>query len=146
MTEISISLTNIQNIKTVNLEPLGVFRVRKLGAGEELDLSTKMRRLVAIAKELDNLKLKDIDPESEEGQKYFSDHSEIIEKLSAEISDIKKFELITYKKCFSDDENGAKVEELINSLSDSERSELFKQIFDVPTVIEAPVVSEPSDV
>jgi hypothetical protein len=138
MAELSISLSNIQNIKTVNIEEIGVFKVRKLGAGEELDLSIKMRRLVAIAKELKTLDISNIDASTPEGLARFNEHSEIIDKYSEEIANIKKYEIEIYKGCFTDDGNGEKVDFLINGLTDDERGELFKRIFDIPKIIDTP--------
>lgn len=121
---ISISLNNIQNVKNVLIEGLGEFKVRKLGAGEELDLSTKMRRLMAIAKDVESLGIKN-DGLDNIDEKTLSK----LDKYTEEINSIKKFELETYKKCFVDDNNGKNVEYLVNALSDQERAELFKQIF-----------------
>lgn len=135
---LQISLSNIQNIKNVNIEGVGIFRVRKLGAGEELDLSTKMRRLMEIATDLGKLNLTEVDENTPEGAKIFAKHSGTVSKYTKEIDDIKRFELETYKKCFTDDENGKKVDFLINALSDTERAELFKQIFGTPKEIDTP--------
>lgn len=134
MADFQIALQNIQNIKTVDIEGVGLFRVRKLGAGEELDLSSKLRRLLDISKKLQALKLDEIDASTEEGQAKFAAVSETVDKYSEEISQIKKFELETYKKCFMDENNGENVDFLINSLSDEERTKLFDMIFNVKPV------------
>lgn len=134
MADFQIALQNIQNIKTVDIEGVGLFRVRKLGAGEELDLSSKLRRLMEIAKKLEALKIDEIDATTKEGQERFAQVSEKVDKYSAEIGEIKKFELETYKKCFVDENNGENVDFLINALSDEERTKLFDMIFNVKPV------------
>lgn len=130
MAELTISLSNIQNIKTVNITGLGVFRVRRIGPGEEYDLSMKRRRLVKIAAEMVRLK-SDMDKLSgAEREEFASKALPQIDKLSNEIVDIQKYELDTYKRCFTDDDNGKKTEELINSLTVDERLKLYSLIFD----------------
>lgn len=141
---ISISLNNIRNVKDVYIEDLKIaVKVRRLGAGEELDLSDKLRRLNAIIVELqaiDFSSLIGIANPTKEQQKEIKAISKKAEDLTSEINEIKRFELQTYKRCFTDDKNGENVELLLNSLSDEDRGELFRQIFN-PKVIEAP--SEP---
>lgn len=144
MADISISLSNIQNIKTVNIEGLGVFRVRKLGAGEELDLSIKMRRLMTILTTLQRIDIQSFDSITDEGKSRLAKQEKHIDKLSNEITDIKRFELNTYKQCFSSDEDGA-VDSLINGLSDEERTELFNQIFGAKKYIDTPELVKPDE-
>lgn len=131
MADISISLSNVQNIKTVNIEGLGVFKVRRLGPGEEYDLSTKRRRLAKIAEEMGVIK-KHIDElkTEEEKESYALKHMGKIDALSEEIGSIQKHELDTYKGCFTDDANGEKTDKLIDSLTADERVKLYQMIFD----------------
>lgn len=136
MTDISISLSNIQNIKTVKIDPIGVIRVRRLGAGEELDLSDKLRRLGKIVNELQDMDFAKFNSGSDDDLEQIKKLSKRAEKLSDEISDIKRYEFTTYKKCLSDDDGGKVVDEVMNTLSDEERSELFKQIFN-PKIVES---------
>lgn len=137
MAELSISLSNVQNIKTVNIEGLGVFKVRRLGPGEEYDLSTKRRRLMKISQEMVKIKKKiDNVPGESEKEALALKNLDYINKLSDEITDIQKYELDAYKRCFTDDSNGEKTEKLINSLTDDERLKLYSMIFD--TKVEEP--------
>jgi len=145
MTEISISLSNIQNIKTVNIEGVGIIRARRLGAGEELDLSDKMRRLSKIINELQDIDFTKFDTTKKEDIEEFKKVSKRAEKLSDEVTEIKKFEFNTYKRCFSDDKNGEIVEQIMNTLSQPERDELFKQIFNPPTIVETPELVEAAE-
>lgn len=130
MAEISISLSNVQNIKTVNIEGLGVFKVRRLGPGEEYDLSTKRRRLTKIADEMVKIKA-EIDKLDDAAKEAYA-QSELpkIDKLSDEIAQIQMNELDVYKRCFTDDDEGKKTNELINMLTADERMKLYSQIFD----------------
>jgi protein tyrosine/serine phosphatase len=130
MTEnISISLSNVKNIKTVNIEGIGVFQVRKLGAGAELDLSDKLRRLDKIVGIVKSLDFTSHDPTTEEGKAELEKIQAKAIKLMDEVGEIRRFELETYKSCFTDDNNGKNTKKLFDILSDEERVELFKQIF-----------------
>lgn len=131
MAELSISLSNVQNIKTVNIEGLGVFKVRRLGPGEEYDLSIKRRRLMKISQEMVKIK-QEIDGASTDPEKEALALKSLdrINKLSDEIADIQKYELDAYKRCFTDEADGKNTEKLINSLTSDERLKLYSLIFD----------------
>lgn len=136
MAGISIALANIQNIKTVNIEGLGTLYVRRLGAGEELDLSSKLRRLGKLIDELSKIDLSKYDLAKPDDVKRVKKMSARVDEISDEIQGIKAFEFKTYKKCLSDDKNGEVVDVIMNTLTDQERSALFKQIFGEPTQVE----------
>lgn len=136
--EIRISLNNIRNVKKVYIEGIGGFTVRKLGAGEELDLSEKLRRLSIILKELQSIDFTKYDATTKEGIKDLEKISERADKLTEEVDQIQRFELETYKRCFEDDNDGKNVEILLNTLSTQERSNLFNKIFKPVAVVEAP--------
>lgn len=138
MADIQISLNNIRNVKTVFIEGIGSFTVRKLGAGEELDLSDRIRRLGEILDELQKIDFSKYDTSTEEGMKELEKVSKRASKLSEEVNEIQRFELETYKRCFEDDNDGKNVDSLLDSLSAEDRANLFKTIFDPITVIEAP--------
>lgn len=139
MSDISISLSNIHNVKNVLIEGLGSFKVRKLGAGEELDLSDRLRRLNKIIMELQNIdfdKLKVDDVPTDEQMGKVDKLQKRIQKLTDEINEIKRFELETYKRCFEDTNDGKNVDILLDSLSEDDRAALFTQIFDAPKQVE----------
>ena len=146
MADVSISLSNIQNIKTVNIEGLGLVKARKLGAGEELDLLFKQRRLGKILEELDSLDFTKIDTSKKSGINKAKELSDRIDKLTSEIEEIKKFELETFRRCFTDDKNGEIVETLIQTLTEEERMALFKEIFGERKTLEVPDTTEPDEV
>lgn len=151
MADITISLSNIHNTKSVLIEPLGEFKVRKLGAGEELDLSKKLRRLSKIIDLLDAIDYESLRKKkpTKEDRAEMEKISSKADKLMLEINEIKEFELMTYRRCFDDGVGGKKSDELFKSLSAEERTELFRQIFN-PTVLaeeveapETPEVTQP---
>lgn len=130
MAELSISLSNVQNRKSINIQGFGDFEVRKLGAGEEYDLSMKRRRLMRIAEELTKYKSKMDAIEKQSDKEDFATQSlEVINNLSDEMADIQKYELDIYKRCFNDDANGEKASKLLDSLASDERVKLFEIIF-----------------
>jgi hypothetical protein len=137
-TSVSISLNNIQNIKTVNIEGIGVVKVRRLGAGEDLDLSVKVRRLGKLIDELSAIDFTKYDAKKPEDLKEIEKLTKRAEAISDEVAEIKRFEFETYKRCFSDDKDGALVDVIMNTLTEAERAELFKQIFNEKKQIEAP--------
>lgn len=151
MADISISLNNIRNTRTLYVDGIGGFTVRKLGAGEELDLSDRMRRLGIILKELQSIDFTKFDQTKTEDLKELEKIRKRAEKLSDEVNEIQRFELETYKRCFTADKDPKKVDVLINQLSIEDRSNLFKQMFDPIVPVEAPesvseVDKEKSDV
>lgn len=145
MADISLSLNNIQNIKTVNIEGVGVLKVRRLGAGEELDLSAKLRRLVKVIEELNKIDFTSLDATNPEDFKKISQLTTKAEALSEEATEIKKFEFETYKRCLSDDDGGKVVDVIMNTLTESERAELFNQIFGDKKPVDAPDTVQPDE-
>lgn len=137
MADISISLNNIRNTKTLFVEDLDAsFVVRKLGAGEELDLSDKMRRLGVILGELQSIDFTGFDLTKEEDIKELEKIRKRASKLSDEVNDIQRFELETYKRCFTSEKGEEMVSKLLNELSVDDRSNLFKQLFDTVKPLE----------
>lgn len=131
MADISISLSQVQNIKTVNIKELGTFTVRRLGPGEEYDLSMKRRRLTKIGEQMLAIKKKmDAITDDKERDAYATSELPKIDKLSDEVAEIQKYELDVYKRCFADDADGKNTESLINSLTSDERMKLYAVIFD----------------
>lgn len=144
MADISISLNNIRNTKTLFIEGIGGFTVRKLGAGEELDLSDKMRRLGQVYGELQKIDFSKYDTTNKEDLKEIEKIGKRAEELSDEINEIQRFELETYKRCFTADKDPKDVDTLIDQLSVEDRTNLFKRLFDPIKTVQAPEsVSEP---
>jgi len=127
--QITISLSNIRNTKSVLIEGIGTFTVRRLGSGEQLDLSLKARRIDEIINELNDVNFTKYDLAKPAHRKKVVELEKYIEALSKELTTIKTDELNLYKACFVDEDNGKKVDELIDSLTDMERAVLFENIF-----------------
>jgi len=148
MADITISLSNVHNIKKVKIDPIGVFEVRKMGAGEELDLSDKLRRLNEIVEELNGIDFNKINitNPTKKDIKNMEGLTKQADSLMEEINEIKRFELATYARCFNDNADGKNTKILLDSLSDEDRAELFKQIFSPAKVLKredvAPKVAE----
>lgn len=130
MSDITISLSNIQNIKTVNITGLGVFKVRRLGAGEEYDLSTKRREIAKAVREMMkiNSDMNLITDEAEQ-EKFATKNLPKIDKLQQKVSKLQNEELEAYKRCFTDDNGGKNTDKLIDVLSPEERIKLYDAIF-----------------
>lgn len=145
MADITISLSNVHNVKKVRIDPIGTFEVRKLGAGEELDLSDKLRRLNEIIEELNTIdfsKINIINPTKKDAIKMRR-AAKRAEDLMEEINEIKRFELESYERCFKDNNGGKDTKELLDSLTDEDRAELFKQIFSPAKVLKKKDVNLP---
>lgn len=145
MADISISLNNIQNIKLVNIEGVGDLTVRRLGAGEELDLSTKQRRLLKLLDELEKVDQSKFDTTKPEELKKLTKLTRRLDVITDEISEIKKFEFNTYKRCLSDNKNGEIVDLIMNTLTDEERAKLFVEIFGNKKEVTAPDAVTPDE-
>lgn len=140
MADITISLSNVHNVKKVHIDEIGDFKVRKMGAGEELDLSDKLRRLNEIIEELNDLDFTGINL-AKPTKKDITELKRLTnrsEKLMEEINVIKRFELEAYAKCFDDGGDGSKTKELLDSLSDEDRSALLNAIFGKAKIVEVP--------
>lgn len=146
MSEVRISLNNIRNTKSVYIEDLDTaFTVRKLGSGEELDLSAKYRRLGEILDELRKIDFTKYDINKKEDAAKVKKLQKKAESLTDELYDIQKFELETFKRCFVSDDQ-SKVDELIDQLSAEERGKLFTAIFGEIKPVEEPEELEPTEV
>ena len=151
MADITISLSNVHNIKRVHIDEIGDFEVRKMGAGEELDLSDKLRRLNEIIEELGAIDFDKINIKNptKKDIKAMEGLTKKADSLMEEINEIKRFELETYARCFNDNADGVNTKKLLDSLSDEDRAELFKQIFNPAKVLKkedvTPKVAEPTE-
>ena len=129
MTEISISLSSIQNIKTVNIEGLGVLHIRKLGSGEDLDLSFKQRRINRLIDDLNRIDFVGLDATKPGDIKKIEKLAKKADAIQEEISQIKKDEFEVYKRLLSDDKGGKVVDVIMNTLTPKERAEIFNIAF-----------------
>lgn len=138
MADISISLNSIQNIKTVNIEGLGVLKIRKLGSGEDLDLSFKRRRVNKLIDELSAIDFTSLDTKKPSDLKKMERLSKRADAIQDEIAETKASEFEIYKRLLSDDKGGAVVDVIMNTLTDAERAEIFHIAFGEKKPLEAP--------
>jgi hypothetical protein len=129
MADISISLNNVQDIRTVHIEGLGVLKVRKTGSGEDLDLSFKRRRVNKLIDELSAIDFSSLDTKKPSDLKKMERLSQRADAIQDEITEIKKLEFEIYKHLLSDDKGGAIVDVVMNTVSDTGRAEIFRRAF-----------------
>jgi hypothetical protein len=130
MADISISLSQVQNTKTIELKGLGVIKIRRLGSGEDLDLSFKRRRINRLIDELNSIDFASLDMKKPADVKKMEKRAKRAEEIQGEIADIKQQEFDLYKGLLSDEKGGEIVETVMRVLSDSERAKLFQIAFD----------------
>lgn len=129
--EITISLSNIRKVKRAKIGDT-VFTVRKLGAGEELELSANMRRAGVLIDSFNKMRKKMLEQSEEEkaNTKELTKLAKKMDKFTEELHEIQLFQYESYLKIFDDGtKDQAKTKELLSSLSIDERDELLKQIW-----------------
>lgn len=129
MADISLSLKSIQNTRTVKIEGEGVLTIRKLGSGEDLDLSIKRRRMNKLIDELNSIDFSGLDVAKKDDLKKLETLSKKVEGIQEEIAQIKQYEFELYKSLLSDDKDGKVVDLVMKTLSDKERAEIFNRAF-----------------
>lgn len=129
MADFSIALNSVRDTRTVNIEGLGVLTARKLGSGEELQISADYRRMGKILDELKGMDFKKFDTSKPEHLKIVKRMAKRADEIGDELEAIKLREFNTYKNLLSDDQGGKLVDIIMNTLTEKERSELFKRIF-----------------
>lgn len=137
MAEISLNLQDIRKTKTVKIGD-DIYTVRRLGAGEEMKLSVGWTKTRKILEKLKSVDLTKFDLRTKEGRAGLTEVQKELDKHANELKKIKEIELTLFKACFDDGADGEKTNNLIDSLSDEERNELYKRIFDIRdnTVVE----------
>lgn len=134
MTDVNISLSDIQNVKTIKVNGLGIFNIRKLGSNEELELSKKTRRRAKIYDELNSIDLtkyvtKDDKKLSDKKQKELDEILENIDRLSNEMHELLDYEQDLRKKRITDVNKGEKVKKLFDLIDDEGIEKLFRYAF-----------------
>lgn len=135
MSDITLTLKDIQDVKTLKIDEVGEFEVRKLSAPEQLDLQAKRRRAAFIVSELyasgiNKFKDKKDSDLSEDDIKELNSIKERAEKLGQEIEDIKKYENALSQRRFKDLSGGKAVEKLFETLSNEGIAKIFEAMFD----------------
>lgn len=120
-----LSMDNYLNAKVIATEDGTTIKVRQLGAGEALDISSLGRKVAKLAQESENIqkKLSDhIDPNSEEFKEFIA----LTDKISAINEQIEA----VYLKAFDDGtEDKAIAKQIIHTLGAQKMPQLMKDIF-----------------
>lgn len=143
--DVSFLLNTLQNIKTVEINGVGLIRVRKLGTGEELTLSLKMRRADKITEELIELSKRRLDSSTPEGMKSVKRVNKRVDSLSEELIELKKFQYDAYKACLSDESNGKVVDIIMDTLSEEARAAFLRQVFGAKNQVESQEAIKPDE-
>lgn len=120
-----LSMDNYLNTKVIATEDGTKIKVRQLGAGEALDISSLGRELTKLSQSSENIKKKigdDVDPNSKEFKEFIG----LIDKISAINEQIEA----VYLKAFDDGtEDKAIAKQIIHTLGAQKMPQLMKDIF-----------------
>lgn len=120
-----LSMDNYLNTKVIATEDGTKIKVRQLGAGEALDVSSLGRELAKLSQNSANIKKKlgdDVDPNSKEFKEFLA----LIDKISAINEQIEA----VYLKAFDDGtEDKSIAKQIIHTLGAQKMPQLMKDIF-----------------
>lgn len=120
-----LSMDNYLNTKVIATEEGTKIKIRQLGAGEALDISSLGRELTKLSQSSANIKKKlgdDVDPNSKEFKEFIA----LIDKISAINEQIEA----VYLKAFDDGtEDKAIAKQIIHTLGAQKMPQLMKDIF-----------------
>ncbi len=120
-----ISISTDQFVKTVEAEIDGVrFKVRKLGAGDTLDVSQVMGQIESLQAEV--VKIKEGIDKNGEDAKSLAEANKVVAKMagfSEQLIDI-------YARLFDDGEDGSKSKALVRKIGTENVQKLLDQIFE----------------
>ena len=120
-----LSMDNYLNTKVIATEDGTKIKVRQLGAGEALDISSLGRELTKLSQSSANIKKKlgdDVGPNSKEFKEFIA----LIDKISAINEQIEA----VYLKAFDDGtEDKAIAKQIIHTLGAQKMPQLMKDIF-----------------
>jgi len=134
VSDIQISLHDIQEYKTVSIEGVGDFKVRKLSAPESLDLRVKERKAAEIVAKMygtgiNKYKNKSDDDLTEEDHQEIDKISKTIESYGKEIEEIATYKINLNKSRFEDVDGGDAVGKLFSTLSEEGIQKIFEAVF-----------------
>lgn len=120
-----LSMDNYLNTKVIATDEGTKIKVRQLGAGEALDISSLGRQVAKLAQESEKIQRKlsgNIDPNSEEFKEFIA----LTDKISAINEQIEA----VYLKAFDDGtEDKAIAKQIIHTLGAQKMPQLMKDIF-----------------
>lgn len=134
MADIQISLHDIQEYKTLAIDGVGEFKVRKLSAPESLDIQIKDRRASMIVAEMyatgiNKFKGKTDDELTDEDNAELEKIQAKLEEFGKEVEEIKKYKMAVHKSRFEDINGGDAVEKLFATLSEDGIAKIFEAVF-----------------
>lgn len=120
-----LSMDNYLNTKVIATEDGTKIKVRQLGAGEALDVSSLGRELAKLSQNSENIKKKlgdNVDPNGKEFKEFIT----LIDKISAINEQIEA----VYLKAFDDGtEDKAIAKQIVHTLGAQKMPQLMKDIF-----------------
>lgn len=144
---ITINLNDIRETVEVTIGD-HVYNVRRMGSGEELDLSASNRRTFEAMERANKLQKKfmklSATPEEELDQKEVDKLVKQMDKVTAEIRTEQEYQSEAFVKLFDDGGDGSKSRELLKSFSHDEKQKLLEQIFAQKEVLDTQKSEEAS--
>ena len=125
-TDFSISLADVQNIKTVELTGLGVIKVKKLDSSVGFTIKDGEFRMMKLSVKMNQLgkSIQELSAEEQEAQADSLVKS--MDKPLEEIKAIREYEKQAYDGTFSDDDGG----KIVNKLTTDEKKAIYGKVFD----------------
>ena len=137
---ITINLNDIREVVEVTIGD-HIYNVRRMGSGEELDLSASNRRTFEAMERANKLQKKFMElsatPEEELDQKEVDKLVKQMDKVTDEIRKEQEYQSEAFVKLFDDGGDGSKSRELLKSFSHGEKQKLLEQIFSQKEVLDA---------
>lgn len=135
---ITINLNDYQETAEVTIGD-HVFKVRRMGAGEELELSASMRRTSEQIEKVSRLQAKflKIQAKGEENvdEKEISKLIKQMNDATKAMTDEQEYQLESYVRLFDDGGDGSKSRSLLRSLPQEARKQMIYDIFDQQTIL-----------
>jgi|SRR5690606_16695931 len=145
---ITIDLNQIRETVEVTIGD-HVFNVRRMGSGEELELSASNRRTFELMNKASKLQKQFLElaetPEDKLDQKEIDKMVKQMDKVTADIRSEQDYQSEAFVKLFDDGGDGSKSRELLKTLSNDEKSKLLQSIFEQKTVLDSETKSEGSE-
>ena len=125
-TDFSISLADVQNIKTVELTGLGVIKVKKLDSSVGFTIKDGEFRMMKLSVQMNQLgkSIQELSAEEQEAQADSLVKS--MDKPLEEIKAIREYEKQAYDDAFSDDDGG----KIVSKLTTDEKKAIYRKVFD----------------
>lgn len=137
---ITIDLNQVRETVEVTIGD-HVFNVRRMGSGEELELSASNRRTVEFMDKAMKLQKKFLDmaeiPEDKIDQKQVAKLTKEMDKITNGIQEEQDYQSEAFVKLFDDGGDGSKSRELLKTLSNNEKNKLIQTIFEQKAVLDS---------